>query len=210
MKNYYFMYYKPNLLVPIIIVLGSAISAFLAFAIELINIKTPFEYYQYPTATVIVGFLLFLITEKWWKYKPFSLIFISADISGRYEGKITFVHPITLQTSEKIAVMEIIQSGALIKIRSFFQKENGTEYTISESDVETIKKLEDGSLELHFTYRNKGLQSKLTEHCGTNILRFYKNQEGQFMEGLYYTNREPQTKGEIRLKFESKTLKHTI
>lgn len=210
MRNYYLMYYKPKQLLISVVVIGTILSALLTWGISFMDEKVGFSYYQYPTASAILIGLFILITEKLWKYKPFNWLFIVTNLNGRYEGKISFIHPLTNKKSEKMAVMEIIQTGATIKIRSFFQKKNGTEYTVSESDVETIKKLDDGSFELHFTYRNKGEQCKLSDHCGTNILRCYKNEEGQFMEGIYYTNRDPQTKGEIKLKFESKKLKHTI
>ena len=63
MRNYYFMYYKPNFLVPLILILGSAIGVILTWTIGKISSWTGFSYFQYPTAASVVGLFFYLITE---------------------------------------------------------------------------------------------------------------------------------------------------
>lgn len=162
-----------------------------------------------PSNAAIIGGLLFLHSKYWWKTKFGKFLIKCPDVSGRYEGTIKFINPITKKHEEKNCAIEVIQNASMVKINSYFQKEDGSERTPSNSLVETIVENPDGSYSLVFTYQNHGNQIGFSPHSGTNILKFICNDEGKSLKGYYYTNREPhQTKGEVDVKFISNNIKN--
>lgn len=207
-KGNLFRYYKPSAIIGFIILSGSIIGGILTFTIKTIDTYSDLSYYQYPSASVFVGLLVFVIDRYLWNKKPFKFLFFVPDISGRYEGQIEYIHPISKKEEIKRCVLEIFQTGSLVKFNCYFKKKDGTEKTKSESLVETVIKNEDDTYSLVFTYRNHGLNNHFQEHSGTNILKFIENKEGKFLNGIYYTNREPQTKGEMSVAFISDKLKN--
>jgi hypothetical protein len=84
------------------------------------------------------------------------------------------------------------------------------ERTKSKSTVENIIKNDDDTFTIVLTYVNKGIvgHPNFQTHYGTNILNVIDNEEGLSLDGEYYTNRIPQTKGRISVKFISKKLKN--
>lgn len=208
MKGNAFRYYKPNAVIGFIIFSGSIISGILTLGIKSINLWTDLNYYQYPSASVIVGLLVLLIDRYLWKFSPFNLLFQIPNISGRYEGYIEYLNPISKVEEEKKCVIEVFQTGSKIKFNCYFKKLNSKEKTKSESMVETILKNDDGTVSLISTYRNHGLPNQFQEHSGTSILKFVENENGRFLKGIYYTNREPQTKGEMDVAFITNKLIH--
>lgn len=208
MKHNYFRYYKPKVIISFIIISGSTLGAIITLMIRVFS-DLDISYYQYPTASVAVAMLILLIDKKWWNKKPFKYLFRIPDLSGRYEGKIHFVHPVSKVNEQKQCYLEIIQTGSKIKLNCYFQKENGEEKTPSRSIVETIVENEDDTYSIVFTYKNLGITGKFPEHYGTNILKVIKNDEGLFLRGDYFTNRFPhQTRGEMYLKFINKQIKN--
>lgn len=207
-KGNLFRYYKPNAIIGFIILSGSIIGGILTFIIKTIDTYSDLSYYQYPSASVFVGLLVLVIDRYLWNKKPFRFLFFVPNISGRYEGEIEYVNPISKREENKKCVFEIFQTGSLIKFYCYFNKNDGTEKTKSESLVETVIKNEDNTYSLVFTYLNHGLNNHFQEHSGTNILKFIENEEGKFLKGIYYTNREPQTKGEMSVAYISNKLKH--
>jgi hypothetical protein len=208
MKGNFFRYYKPNAVIGFIIFSGTIMGGMLTFVIKTINSLTDLSYYQYPSAGVLVGLLVLLIDRKLWKSPPFNFLLQIPNISGRYSGIINYWDIEKQEMTEKECFLEIIQTGSSVKVNCYFHKNREHEKTNSESLVETIIKNEDGTFSLVFTYRNLGLPLRFHEHSGTNILKFIENEEGRFLKGIYYTNREPQTKGEMEVAFISKNLKH--
>jgi hypothetical protein len=208
MKENLFRYYKPNAIIGFIILSGSLIGMILTLIIKSINSVLDLSYYQYPTASVFVGLLVLVIDRYWWNKKPFRFLFLVPDISGRYEGQIKYMNPKTKEMAEKKCAAEVFQTGSLIKFNCYFEKSDNSERTKSESLVETITKNEDDTFSLVFTYRNHGLPNLFQEHSGTNILNFIENENGKFLKGIYYTNREPHTKGEMEVAYISNKLKH--
>jgi hypothetical protein len=207
-KGNLFRYYKPNVVIGFIILSGSLIGGILTFIIKSINSFSDLSYYQYPSASVFVGFLVFIIDRYLWKKSPFNLLFQIPNLSGRYEGQIKYVNPITKEKEEKKCIAEVFQTGSQVKFNCYFEKSSYSERTKSESLVETITKNEDDTFSLVFTYRNHGLPNLFQEHSGTNILNFIENENGKFLKGIYYTNREPHTKGEMEVAYISNKLKH--
>jgi hypothetical protein len=208
MKGNSFIYYKPSIAIGFIILSGSIFGGILTWVIKSINSLTDLNYYQYPSASVLVGLLVLWIDLYLWKFPPFNLLFQIPNVSGRYEGNINYLHPILKVEEKKKCVIEVFQTGSKVKFNCYFKKKNSKEKTKSESLVETILKNDDGTVSLISTYRNYGLPNQFQEHSGTSILKFVENENGKFLKGIYYTNREPQTKGEMDVAFITNKLKH--
>ncbi len=209
MKNNYFQYYKPNVVIGFIVVLGSGIGALVTWLIKFFNEFLDISYYQYPTASVIIAILILAIDKWLWQYKPFSFLYSIPNISGRYEGIIRYHNPRTDQDESKQCIVEIIQTGSKVKINSYFQKPFGQEQTPSKSLIETVVKNDDDTYSLVFTYRNQGIPGEFAGHNGTNILKLIDNENGRFLKGVYYTDREPfQTRGQMEVKFITKKIKN--
>lgn len=209
MKNNFFRYYKPDIIIGFIILVGTIFGIMLTFIIKSVNSIADVSYYQYPSASVAVGLFVFLIDWKLWKVSPFKYLFLIPNLNGRYLGHIKYDDPENdNKETMKKCVLEIAQTGSSIKVNCYFHKEGEKEKTPSQSIFETITKNDDGSFTLVFTYRNHGLPGKFQEHSGTNILKYFENDEGRFLKGVYYTNRIPQTRGEMEVKFITNNLKH--
>ena len=209
MKNNYFTYYKPNAIIGLILILGSILGFGLTCIIKYSN-NLDISYYQYPSTGLLLGGVIWLIDKYLWNKWLVRLLFNIPDISGRYEGEIKYTNPITNKKENKICAVEIFQTGSIIKVKSFFDKKDRTEESPSKSIIEKIVKNDDGSFSLVFTYKNKGISGKFQSHYGTNILDVIKNKDGTFLKGEYYTNRIPQTQGQMRVKFITHTLKNEL
>lgn len=208
MKGNYFRYYKPNLIIGFIVGFGSTLSVLLTFLIKTINQYTDIAYYQFPTVSIILGGIIIWIDKKLWRLFPFRYLFNIPKLGGRYEGRIFYLDVGDNNLPKhKDCALEVLQTGSKIKLNCYFSKNGNEERTPSESLIESVVKNEDDSYSLVFTYRNHGLAGKFQEHSGTNILKFIENDEGKFLKGSYYTNREPQTKGEMEVKFVTNKLK---
>lgn len=206
MENNFFRYWKPRHLAGVILVIGTIVSYLISWLVPFLTDSFNINYYQFPATGAIVLIILGLINIHWWKHFPFKYFFWVPNMSGRYEGLIKYNY--LGSEEEKQCFVEVIQNGLKIKVNSYFQKNNGSEKTLSKSLVETISPEDDGTYSIVLTYRNNGIQGKFSEHCGTNILKFINNGDGRFLKGIYYTNREPQTKGIMEVSFISKTLKN--
>jgi hypothetical protein len=204
MENTFLRHYKPNALIAFILITGTITSIIIGW----ISKSFSFGYFQYPTASTIVAGILIIKSEWLWKYKPFCVFFWTPNMSGRYEGEISFFNPISKQDERKLCTVEVYQTGSKIKVNSYFQRENGQEKSPSKSIYETIVKNNDDSFSIVYTYQNEGIPNKFSPHNGTNILHFIENEDGTFLKGAYYTNREPQTKGIMEVKLVSNKLKN--
>ncbi|NOQ25451.1 MAG: hypothetical protein GQ564_08820 [Bacteroidales bacterium] len=208
MDNNYFRYYKPSYLIAFVLISGTLISGFLSWLIPYIHNEWNISYYQFPATSIIIAGIIVLINKHLWKYKPFKFLFWIPDLNGRYEGQIEYNNPVSGKKEKKKCTIEIFQTGSKIKINSYFAKSNGKEKSPSKSLVESVVKNDNDLYSLIFTYQNEGIQGIFQPHNGTNILNYIHNKEGRFLEGKYYTNRVPQTQGEMNVKFISNNLKY--
>ena len=132
------------------------------------------------------------------------------DISGRYEGKIKYRNFKTGIEEHKPCFLEIEQTASKISIQTYFDFKytKSSEKTTSKSMVTSIITDDFENQQLVFTYHNSGNSLKgLEPSNGTNILSIIERDNHFSLEGIYYTNKEPQTKGEMNVKFETKKLK---
>ncbi len=201
MKNDYFQYYHPKLLIPLLVFLGVAFylgnqlfDAHWGVSVSIISIITG---------------MLVIIDKYLWKYRPFSFLFWSTNLEGRYEGVIEYCDPQTGNQTKKKTAIEISQTGSSIKIQSYFGNERKNEQTISRSLHTSLVRDDHGEYSIVFTYENGGnTRLGFSPHYGTNIFRVIESKDKiKALKGEYYTNRLPvQTKGTIRVDYKSKKL----
>lgn len=210
MEKDYFRYYKPKMLLYTIIALSVIYGTIIYFSSSYINGFLEKPYLHYPTASALIILTLSLIDKIGIKTPLLKYLFWVKDISGRYEGKIKYRHFETGLEEEKNCAVEIEQSASKISVKTYFDFKfsKSSEVTKSESIVTSIVSDDFENQKLVFTYHNSGNNLKsLQSSNGTNILSIIKRDNNLFLEGLYYTDKEPQTKGEMKVKFESKKLK---
>ena len=104
----------------------------------------------------------------------------------------------------------INQNGSRITVSSFTIKADGTKSSLSVNKGMYVEKTEDEQhFRLIYNYLNKGsTEQGFQPHYGTDNIKFIKKEDEKFLIGNYYTNRDPQTMGEIELKWVSNDLNH--
>ena len=211
MEKDYFRYYKPKVLLLTIIILSILYGYLLHFLTDFINGFLAKSYVYFPTVNTLIVFTL-IVLDKYGIKKPIlKYLFWVKDISGRYEGTITYKHFKTGIEEIKNCFLEIEQSASKILVNTYFDFKytKQSEKTTSKSLVTSIVANDDfNNQKLVFTYLNEGntLQG-LQPSFGTNILKIIERNNILFLEGIYYTDKNPQTKGEMKVKLVSKKLK---
>ncbi len=213
MEKDYFRYYKPKGLITIIIILSFIYGYFLDFLASNINNMSIMEkpYVFFPSASSLIILTLIFIDRYGLKIPVIKQLFWIKDISGRYKGTINYKHFNTGIEETKYCYLEIEQSVSKISIKTYFdfKYQKKSEKTSSKSLVTSIINDDEfDNQKIIFTYLNKGnsLQG-IPPSYGTNILSIIERENELFLEGNYYTDKEPQTKGEMKVKLISKKLK---
>lgn len=202
MRNNFFTYFKASILVSVIA----------TFVIVLYLAKNHWGLSIAISGAVTT--MLVLISKYLWCIKPFKWLYWVDDFSGRYEGVLNFQYIDEL--GNKISgvrkhVKVINQDGSRISIASFTLKEDGTKSSTSYSKGVFVDPTEDGRhYQLTYSYLNEGNpQLGFHSHFGTDVLKFIRNGNFKVLSGYYYTNRNPQTRGEYQeLKWVSNDLNH--
>ena len=149
--------------------------------------------------TVVVGFVLFAYDRWAWRWPIFSMLNTVPDLNGVYRGEVLFSW--NGVESTKSCEMRVIQRCSHIKVTCVF----GSGEAIATRSVSTHAIIDEdaaGEHKLIFLYHNDGshmVGNSITCHDGTNILNVSKTNDVIGLVGHYYTNREPQTKGQIKL-----------
>jgi hypothetical protein len=183
-----FTNYKPQALIPVIGLLW-------AFSSWMLSKLWGYGFLQGigPTA-IVMGFLT--LYDKWlWKLPVLQLINTVPDLNGVYEGVIAYNY--NGQDGTKSCKLEIKQTCSIIKVKSIFNKD-GENDTQSVSTEAFIKTDEAGDQHLYFYYHNLGSCKNgdtLDPHDGMNVFEIIKTQGSIILKGYYFTNRNPQTKG---------------
>lgn len=201
MRNDYFRYYHPKLLIPLLVFLG--------VIFYLGNSYFDSHWGVSLSITAVITSLLILIDKYLWKYKPFCYLFWSINLQGRYEGVIEYCDPITGSVVEKMTTIEISQTGSSIKIQSFFGEGNNGEKSMSRSLDTSLIRDDHNEYSIVFTYLNGGnITMNFPPHYGTNIFRVLNSKDKVTgLRGEYYTNRCPiQTKGTIQVDYKTRVL----
>ncbi len=200
MNKGYFNYYKPAFLtrailfVPILLALTPSIALYLGYKDWVLP--------AYITSYSIIVALLFAIDKWLWKYPIISYLFWIKDFNGTYEGYLEYEYRDENGKTKtgKLKHTKIIhQTGSTIIIRSFTSKINGEKSSPSISREVLIKRKEDDTFTITYTYENEGNEKlKYPPHYGTEIIEVvFDGDEKKRLKGKYYTNRMPQTRGQF-------------
>lgn len=187
-----FTNYKPQALVPVLALLWTFFSWLLAK-------MWGYGFLQGIGPTAIVMSFLTLYDKYLWKLPVFKLINTAPDLNGIYEGNIEYSH--NGQDGRKNCKLTIKQTCSIIKVQSIFSNdiENNTHSVSTEAFIKTD---EAGDQYLYFYYHNRGSCKNgdtLNPHDGMNVLEIIENKKIVKLEGYYFTNRNPQTKGCLKV-----------
>ena len=117
------------------------------------------------------------------------------NLNGEYEGTVEYHWD--GENQNKRCNLQIQQTASFIKIKCFFEREGENE-TSSESKKAFFDTDEMGKCSLYFYYQNRGSckdGDTLDQHDGMTVLQVIKKGKDIKLEGYYFTNRNPQTKG---------------
>lgn len=201
MKNDYLKYYKSSVL-PVLI------------GVLLLIVFSAKEYWQLSISIFgIVSAIMVAISTYLWKYKPFIWLFNVDDFSGRYVGTLKYQYRDEsgqVKIGELEHVKLINQNGSRITVSSFTIKADGTKSSLSVNKGMYVEKTEDEQhYRLIYNYLNEGSTKQgFPPHYGTDKIKFIKKKAEKLLIGNYYTNKNPQTMGEIELKWVSNDLNH--
>jgi len=201
-------YYKIGPLISIILLLAAGLD----MAIE--GWLVPFlkdhgiGFMRAPGNAAMIGGILLLYNRVLWKYPVLNWLVKVPNMSGRYEGTITYQWDGRLQNKQ--CAIEVVQTASKIKMCSYFNNEHDQK-TVSKSLVEDIRQEEDGHFAIHLFYLNEGSKKDgvLDCHEGANKLRYLpgKKRQKAKLSGHYFTNRNIQTRGEMETEFQTHALK---
>lgn len=204
-----FKYYKTTSLIITIILLSGLIDLCIGKLINPFIVQNLFlkNHISVPTTLSILGGLFAIYNQYLWKLPFFKLLMCVPDMSGRYEGKISYEWK--GKNEEKNCFIEIKQTASKIKLNTYFSDDKN-QSTSSKSIVEDIKYQEDGFYEIFLFYHNAGSKKngELDSHDGANVIRYIPDSTGvnNQLIGHYFTNRRIQTRGEIEATLISKKL----
>jgi len=201
-------YYRIGPLISIILLLAAGLDKLIEGWLVPILQTHGIGFMRAPGNAAIIGGILLLYDKVLWKYPLFNWLVKVPNISGRYEGMITYHWDDKPQSKE--CVIEVVQTASKIKMCSYFNNEHN-QMTVSKSLVEDIRQEEDGHFAVYLFYLNEGSKKDgvLDCHEGANKVKYLpgKNRHKAKLIGHYFTNRNTQTRGEMEADFQSRTLK---
>jgi len=192
--DFSFRHYKTGPLITCILLL----SIILDYVFQVV-MQFSDDIFRGPSNATLIG-ILFYVYNKWlWKMPILNLLVTVPDISGRYSGIVEFTGQ---QIPNKECKIEIFQTASTIKIRLYTLGSKSSSTNSTSLSGEFLDR--DGHLSVNFIYYNFGSDDKkLDAHEGVNILNIHGTKKKWRLEGKYFTNRQPQTRGHIEATFES-------
>lgn len=189
MHNGYLQYYKPKVLIGLVVVLAALI----------VLAK---HHWQLSVSLIgVITLILFVIDQWLWNWRLFSLMFWTDDFSGRYEGFLEYEYRdenCELKTGKLKHVKIIHQTGSKITVFSFTIKTDGNPSSVSESKGMHVELLNgEKHHQLVYSYLNGGNhEHQFALHYGTDIIKFITKGNNKRITGRYFTERLPfSTKG---------------
>ena len=144
--------------------------------------------------------LFFAAYDKWlWKLPVLCWMNTAPNLNGSYVGEIEYIWD--NQRNKKPCALSIRQTCSKIVVESIFG-EGTEEETQSESTDTFLVSDETGGHRLYIYYCNIGhfdSDKRLNQHNGFNVLTIKKDGKSVELKGHYFTNRDPQTKGLVRV-----------
>lgn len=147
--------------------------------------------------------------EKWgWKCNMFRIwgwLCDIPDLNGRWEGTLDRL----TEDNPHQFVIEIQQTLSKIQIHSYSKNSLGHSIV-----AQFVTDQVGGKYNLITTWtcrtRNTTNSNEFEEFHGTSIYEIVHSDDGLILEDYYFTRRNPQTKGQTRLKLSSKKLKYSF
>ncbi|MBK1791353.1 hypothetical protein [Persicirhabdus sediminis] len=147
--------------------------------------------------SVGVGLLLWLYDNYLWNIPWLDKLNTVPDLNGTYIGNIQFNRTGTRESRE--CSLFIKQTCSKIKVTTAFPKKETEEPPTKSTSLEAfISTDEVGDHSLYFYYHNPGSclnGDTLNPHDGMNVLHIDQTDTLTTLDGYYFTNRDPQTKG---------------
>lgn len=201
MKNDYLKYFKPSVLIGLVVFLS----------IGVITLKSNFAISI--SVFGVITFVLTMISTKLWNKKWINWMFWIDDISGCYEGilRYKYIDNGEQKTGELKHVKIINQNGYRISISSFTYKADGSPSSQSENTGIYVKTTGDEKhFQLVYNYLNNGsTEQGFSPYWGTEVVKIINNDGRKMLSGNYFTDRNPQTKGDfVNMKWVSNDLNH--
>lgn len=154
----------------------------------------------------LIGIVLFLINNYFWKWKCFKFLIDVPNLSGRYVGALISSYKDSQGDNiEKVCVIEITQTASSIHICAFYADKGSTTLTSKSRSVsEQIEKEANNLFSLYYMYTNDpfALSTELNNHNGTTHLTYYP--DIKTLEGDYYNKKG--NVGTIKVQFEQEKL----
>lgn len=147
MVNDYLKYFKPTVLVGLIVVLTTgllAIKVHWGISLSIVG---------------VISFLLTLVATKLWKNKWLNWMFWVDDLSGKYEGELRYNFLLNgVEKSGELKHVKVInQNGYRISVSSFTYKTDGSPSSFSENLGMYVERTRDEKhFRLLYNYLNEG------------------------------------------------------
>lgn len=201
MKNDYLKYFKPSVLIGLVVFL----------TIGVVTINTNFAISI--SIFAVITFVLTTISTKLWNKKWINWMFWIEDISGCYEGilRYKYIDNGQQKTGELKHVKIINQNGYRISISSFTYKTDDSPSSQSENIGVFVKKTGDEKhFQLVYNYLNNGsTEQGFPPYWGTEVVKVINDDGVKMLSGNYFTDRNPQTRGDfLEMTWVSNNLNH--
>ena len=152
----------------------------------------------YGIGSSAIVLLLFSLYEKYlWKLPILEKGCKIPNLIGTYKGHIDYYWD--GKNQKKDLILKIEQNCSTIKISTEFSKV-GENNTSSKSMNSIIRTDEMGDHTIYLYYQNLGSEKNgdtLNQHNGVNVLDVEINESEIILKGFYFTDRDPQTKGQM-------------
>lgn len=150
-----------------------------------------------------VGFVYWILSKAFndylWRLSPFKNLTNVCDLNGVWRGELESTFRNNDGNFVKVEMTLVIkQSWTEMTCKCQFPK------SFSKSDLVWLKNEGKDDFSLQFSYSNQTREKEINTqpYHGFNILDYEKDGETEYLNGLYFTDRFPQTRGSISLRKE--------
>ena len=165
-----------------------------------LNLLWGHGWFQGLGPVLCISMALSMCNDFFWKWPINKYLIKIPNLNGKYKGKVKYSYH--KKDQEKEVSMAIKQNASHISIKCTFRKE-GESDTKSDSKEAILSKDSAGDYSLIYYYQNEGSHNSgdsLEQHDGFGKLEVNLSDPIKVtLEGFYFTNRSPQTKGHIKV-----------
>lgn len=187
-----------NIITALLLVYGVTF-IFLLWFVKVLDWNEAWNARAQLTAAIAPTVILGEVFRRWlWRFPPFSWLVKVPNLNGTWKGKLRSSYEDDDGRNLRPIPVTLFIEQTLTNIHLTFQTDSMS--SRSKSMSATLAFIEDTKrAQLIYTYCNDGNATKgWNKHCGTVILDIEGNRPTE-LRGNYFTDREPQTKGELEL-----------